>query len=111
MEVPDDELVHYEDTYRTNQLPVNSGVTAPFIVLQPQGQTVPAGGNVAFTVFRAGIAPTTYQWRLNGTNLFGASAASLGLTNVQVWDAGNYCVVLSNSAGFSTGSGRPKAAR
>ena len=104
MLVPDDELIHYEDTYRTNQLPVNSGITPPFILLQPQDQTTPSGGTVAFTVFRAGTAPMTYQWRFNGTNLAGATASSLNLTNLQVSDAGNYSVVLSNTAGTSTSS-------
>jgi hypothetical protein len=104
MLVPDNELIHYEDTYRTNQLPVPSGITAPFIVLQPQDQSTPSGGNVAFTVFRAGTAPTTYQWRFNGTNLAGATASSLSLTAVQVSDAGNYSVVLSNSVGTLTSS-------
>ena len=32
MLVSDQEMLHFEDTYRTNQLPVNSGVTAPFAV-------------------------------------------------------------------------------
>jgi hypothetical protein len=99
MLVSDDELIHHEDIYRTNQLPVNSGITAPFIVLQPQDQSTPSGGTVAFTVFPAGTAPLTYQWQFNGTNLAGATAASLSLTNVQVSSAGNYSVVLSNSAG------------
>jgi hypothetical protein len=104
MLVPDDELIHYEDTYRTNQLPVNSGITAPFILFQPQDQTTPSGGNVAFTVFRAGTAPMTFQWRFNGTNLSGATASSLSLTNVQVSDAGNYSVVLNDFAGTLTSS-------
>src|ERR1035437_761164 len=99
MLVPDNKLIHYEDTYRTNQLPVNRGITAPFILLQPQNQTTPSGGNAGFTVFRAGTAPTAYQWRFNGTNLAGATASSLSLTNVQVSDAGSYSVVLSNSTG------------
>jgi hypothetical protein len=99
MLVPDNELIHYEDTYRTNQLPVSRGITAPFILLQPQDQITPSGGTVAFTVFRAGTAPTTYQWRFNGTNLAGATGSSLSLTNVQVAEAGSYSVVLSNSAG------------
>jgi hypothetical protein len=104
MLVSDDELVHYEDTYRTNSLPVDSGITAPFILLQPQGQIIPSGGTVDFRVFRAGTAPMAYQWRFNGTNLPGATTSSLSLTNVQVSDAGNYSVVLSNSAGKLTSS-------
>lgn len=99
MLVSDDELIEHEDTYRTNELPVNSGLTAPYIVLQPQDQATPIGGNVGFNVFQAGTAPTAFQWRFNGTSLAGATASSLSLTNVQVSDAGNYSVVLSNAAG------------
>jgi hypothetical protein len=99
MLVSDDELVHCEDTYRTNQLPVNSGITAPFILIQPHDQTSPGGGTVGFTVFRAGIASTTFQWRFNGTNLASATGSSLSLTNVQVTNAGSYSVLLSNIAG------------
>jgi len=104
MLVPDDELIHYEDTYRTNQLPANNGLTAPFIVLQPQSQTVPSESDVSFIVFRAGAAPTTYQWRFNGSDVSGAIGSSLNLTNVQISNAGNYSVVLSNSAGTITSS-------
>ena len=99
MGVSSNEMLHFEDTYRTNALPVNSGITAPFIVLQPQSQTIPSGGNAGFTVFKAGIAPTTYQWRFSSTNIAGATGSSLNLTNVQASDAGNYTVALTNSAG------------
>src|SRR5206468_4252865 len=84
--------------------PVNSGITAPFILIQPQSQTAPNGANIGFNVFRAGTAPTTYQWRFNGTNIAGATGSSLGLANVQLTNAGNYSVVLSNSAGTVTSS-------
>ncbi len=104
MLVSDDELIEHEDTYRTNFLPVNSGLTAPFVVLQPQDQASPEGGNVFFQVFKAGTAPTTYQWRFNGTNLAGATTSTLSLTNVQVSDAGNYSVALTNSAGSAVSS-------
>ena len=104
MGVSSNEMLHFEDTYRTSALPFNSGITAPFILIQPQGQVVPSGGNVGFTVFKAGIAPTTYQWRFRGTNIAGATGSSLNLTNVQVSDGGNYTVVLTNSAGTVTSS-------
>jgi hypothetical protein len=98
------EMLHFEDTYRTSALPFNAGITAPFVFVQPQSQTLPNGSDVAFTVFKAGIAPTTYQWRFNGTNLPGATGSSLNLTNVQVTAAGNYSVMLTNSAGFALSS-------
>ena len=104
MVVSSNELLHFEDTYRTSALPFDAGITAPFVVYQPQGQVVPSGGNAAFTVFKAGIAPTTYQWRFKGTNIAGATSSTFSTNNIQVTDAGNYSVVLSNAAGTMTSS-------
>jgi hypothetical protein len=100
MGVSTNEQLHFEDTYATNRLPVNNGLTAPFIVVQPNGQTLPEGSDVAFTVFKAGNAPTTYQWRFNGTNIPGETGSSLNLTSVQVTNAGNYSVAMTNAVGF-----------
>src|SRR6267378_6415362 len=77
MGVSSNEMLHFEDTYRTSALPFNSGITAPYILIQPQSQTLPSGSDVGFTVFRAGTAPTTYQWRFNGNNVPGATNSAL----------------------------------
>ena len=99
MLVSDGELVHFEDTYRTNPLPYLTPVTAPYIILQPQSQTVPEGSDVTFMVYRAGIAPMSYQWRFKGVNVADATNSSLLLTNISVVNHGAYSVMLSNSAG------------
>jgi hypothetical protein len=104
MGVSTNEQLHFEDTYRTSNLPVNAGVTAPYVAIQPQSQTLPNGSTVSFSVFKAGIAPTTYQWSFNGTNIPGATDSSLNLVNVQVAAAGNYSVALTNSAGWTISS-------
>lgn len=97
--VSDAERNHFEDTYRTNPLPTNPGLTAPAIVIQPQGQIVAFGGTASFIVFQAGTMPLAYQWRLNGTNISGATTSILTLTNVDAGADGNYSVRLTNSAG------------
>jgi len=99
-----DDMLEHEDVYRTNRLPVNLGLTAPFVLVQPQSQIIPSGGDASFIVFKAGIAPTTYQWRFKGTNIAGATTSTFSVTNIQVSDSGNYSVVLSNSAGTVTSS-------
>ncbi len=76
----------------------------PFIISQPVGQTVNVGAFVAFSVVAGGTAPVTYQWRLNGTNLNGATTSRLLLTNVQFANAGNYSVALTNAAGRTNSS-------
>ena len=59
---------------------------------------------MTFLMFPAGTAPTTYQWRCNGTNIPGATTQFLTLPNVQLANAGNYNVVLSNAAGTNVSS-------
>jgi uncharacterized repeat protein (TIGR01451 family) len=74
----------------------------PSITLQPLSQTVPAGTTVRLLAMAVGLQPLSYQWELNGTNLDGATAGTLLLTNVQPADAGSYAVVLTNVAGSVT---------
>lgn len=79
--------------------------TAPTITTQPASQTVTAGGSATFSVAASGTAPLSYQWKLGGTNLAGATGASLSLTSVQSANAGTYTVVVTNSAGSVTSNG------
>mgnify|MGYP003352057663 CR=1 FL=1 len=51
-----------------------------------------------------GTGPFTYQWRLNGTNILGATNNPLVLLGVQTNQAGNYSVVVSNPFGSATSS-------
>ncbi|MEI2725306.1 MAG: cohesin domain-containing protein [Verrucomicrobiota bacterium] len=77
---------------------------APFIVSQPASQTVTAGNNATFTVGAGGTPPLSYQWRFNSNDLTGETGVSLTLTNVQIANAGNYSVVVSNGLGAVTSS-------
>lgn len=76
--------------------------TPPTILAQPQNSSVIAGTNVSFSVQAGGSTPLSFQWRRNGTNLPGATAATLALANVQPAQAGSYVVVVTNSAGAAT---------
>ena len=80
------------------------GSGAPAITCAPWSQTVDPGTNVAFTVFAVGNGSLRYQWLLNGTGISGATNKWFGLTNTQSGNAGNYSVVVTNSAGFVTSS-------
>lgn len=74
----------------------------PSITTQPASQTVSAGSSVTFNVAASGTAPLSYQWRFNGANISGATAASFNKSNVQTSDGGNYSVVVNNAAGSAT---------
>jgi len=62
----------------------------------PSSQIAPVGGTASFSVVAGGIAPFTYQWRHEGTNIPGANSATYNITSVTLADAGNYVVVVDN---------------
>jgi subtilisin family serine protease len=71
----------------------------PIIVAQPTNQTVAVGGTATFNVTATGSPPLSYQWSFNGTNIDGGTNTSLTLTNVQLSQAGNYAVLVTNLSG------------
>lgn len=77
-------------------VPVSYNGAAPLITQQPTDQSILSGGNVTFGVAAIGSAPLTYQWRLNGTNISGATDATLTVSNATSASAGNYSVVVAN---------------
>jgi hypothetical protein len=77
---------------------------APTIVLQPTNQTVAPAATVTLTSGVSGSQPLTLQWRFNGTNISGATNASLTITNAQPSKAGNYSLAATNSGGFAISS-------
>lgn len=76
--------------------------TAPSIGTQPQAQTVRAGSRVTLTVAATASPDPSYQWRRDGVAITGASTATLTLASATANDAGDYTVVVSNSAGTVT---------
>jgi O-glycosyl hydrolase len=74
----------------------------PDITVQPTNQTVFVGAPATFSTAASGTVPLSYQWLFNGTNLDGAVAATLSLTNVQPEQAGSYSVVVTNIVGAET---------
>jgi hypothetical protein len=78
---------------------------APSIVWPPVSQTVLRGGSVRFSVSASGSAPLSYQWFLNATNpIPHGTNVTLSLTNVQLSEAGNYSVTVSNPLGAAASS-------
>jgi rhamnogalacturonyl hydrolase YesR len=96
-------LLAGSQVYALNALPV--------ITNQPVGCSVNAGQTVTLSVAATGNPAPAYQWQKNGANIedgsnvFGATTATLTLTNVQTTDAGSYTVVVTNIAGSATSTG------
>ena len=77
--------------------------TKPTITSQPTNLSVVAKSSATFRVSATGTAPITYQWRLNGADIIGATASSYTLTNVEpVTNARRFTVVVRNFYGKVT---------
>ncbi|HWQ92092.1 MAG TPA: MBG domain-containing protein, partial [Clostridia bacterium] len=85
----------------TNTLTV---VEMPTIVAQPTNVTVTVGLTATFKVEATGTPELNYQWQFNGTNIHGALADTLVITNATWTNAGTYCVVITNDYGSVTSS-------
>jgi sugar lactone lactonase YvrE len=99
------EASNAEATVRSNpaRLTVTSAPPAP---VQPPtlataltSLSVAAGSTASFSINATGGAPLAYQWRRDGTDIAGATAAVLSLPNVTLADAGRYSVQVRNAAG------------
>jgi uncharacterized delta-60 repeat protein len=69
------------------------------LTVHPVSRPAYTGMAVTLNAMAVGAAPLIYQWQFNGTNLPGATNASLTLANVQLSDTGGYGVVVSNALG------------
>jgi hypothetical protein len=74
----------------------------PVILSQSGARIIGAAQPAVFSVLAAGDAPFTYQWRLNGTNIVGATGATFSISAATPSHEGLYSVVVSNALGSAT---------
>ncbi|MCM2273572.1 MAG: immunoglobulin domain-containing protein [Candidatus Didemnitutus sp.] len=87
-------------TIRLGLLPL-----APTIQTQPQAVSVPMGNSAQLSVVASGRPAPTYQWRLNGIDIPGATSATYSIAAVRADQAGTYNVVVSNVLGNAVSTG------
>jgi uncharacterized repeat protein (TIGR01451 family) len=75
---------------------------APGLLTAPTNQFVTSGSTVTFAASGSGATPLHFQWQFFGTNLSGATNASLVLSNVPFSAGGVYAVRVSNAFGAVT---------
>jgi len=85
-------------TSNTAILSVNQVVVSPVITTQPVSQSVITGSAVLLSVGTTGSS-MSYQWYNNGVAISGATASTYIISSVQISNAGNYTVKVSNTSG------------
>jgi hypothetical protein len=90
----------------TNVVAISGGQTfslallndgSPFIARQPPlNLSAHTGATVMLSVGATGTPPLSYQWQFDGTNVAGATNATLVLTNMPLSSAGTYRCLVSN---------------
>ncbi len=77
----------------------------PVIVNQPRNRTVQAGASARFRVRATGSQPLSYQWRVNGNDIPGATSSSYTTPPTSEGDSGElFSVKVINPAGSVTSS-------
>jgi len=74
----------------------------PQILVQPQNTAISLGADATLSVVATGGEPLQYQWKLNGTEVPGATNAVLLLRNITSREVGVYTVVVSGPFGSIT---------
>jgi uncharacterized delta-60 repeat protein len=80
-------------------------VVDPAINIQPLNRVTNIGCSLVLNPSTAGTPPLYYQWWKDGTAKRGATQQSLLLTQLQLSDAGNYVLVVSNALGIAISTG------
>jgi uncharacterized membrane protein len=80
-------------------LTLAAGCQPPEISSQPEPTTVCTGTRVELSFVYSGSDPMTFQWRLNGAEIDGATEPTLVIEQVSPADAGSYDCVLENDCG------------
>ncbi len=84
-------------------LSVTAAPVAPAITVHPSSQTVLAPAPASFSVAASGTAPLSYQWRLDGAPIAGATGSSFTTGATILADNGSqYTVTVTNSVGSAT---------
>ena len=72
------------------------------ITVQPLSQSNYFGSAVTLSVTAAGTEPLSYQWRKNGSALYGATGSALAFPSLAHSNVANYDVVVANLYGSVT---------
>src|SRR5687767_4403991 len=81
---------------------IHGASAQPSITAQPTNQIAEVGDTVTFSALAAGTPPLFYQWLFHDEIIGDRTNANLYLRNIQLTNAGDYKVVVTNMAGSTT---------
>ena len=91
-------------SFRIDDFTINGNLLScgvlPFIISQPENQTICSNSDITFNVSATGV--NIYQWRKNNINIPGANAANYTINKCSIKDAGNYDIFLIGSSYCAT---------
>jgi outer membrane protein assembly factor BamB len=91
--------------FHANSRHLGRAVSEAFaLTAQPQSQIAVLGLSLTLNVTASGTGPLTYQWKKDGVDIAGATAAALTISNVTATTAGAYTVAVSGPRGTLTSS-------
>ncbi|MDB6110510.1 MAG: Immunoglobulin I-set domain protein [Pedosphaera sp.] len=100
-----DEVRFYARALQVSEIQSLYALAAPFapvVYAQASGATNYTGTSVTFAPVVDGTDPLTYQWSKNGNPISGATNSGLTLNNLQLSNAGNYSLFVTNALGSVT---------
>ncbi|MFZ4526791.1 MAG: immunoglobulin domain-containing protein, partial [Chlorobium sp.] len=84
-------------TTASNEATLTVSMNAPVIDVQPVGVSVKEGNPAEFSVVASGSGTISYQWLVNGEEIFGATDASCVTPAVTMFDSGSiYACIVRN---------------
>ena len=87
------------ETSQDAALTVKPGIV---FTTQPQSGVICEGQPAELTVVATGEGTLTYQWKLNGNDITGATSDKYSIASMKGTDAGNYSVVVVSDCGTKT---------
>ena len=87
--------------YNNSNLVILTVNMPPSITVQPGNLVVPMNTAANLTVSATGSS-LTYQWKLNGTNITGATASTYSIPSANSYSVGTYTVTVANGLGTVT---------
>jgi hypothetical protein len=77
---------------------------APQITTGPVGGNYCSSSNVSLSVVASGATPLNYQWKKDGSDIFGANTSTFSISSLSASNPGSYSVLVSNSCGNTLSS-------